>query len=257
MSTLATVAPLPNRRPGSGAKAVRVLEADPDLGAGIEESQFQLAAGFAVARAFEFERGPWRFSPRPDPGGFGALLLEGLMVVRLKAGCRSHIELLGEGDLISPWVGTGPTLTAPSVVTASVVSKTRIALLDRQFAIRTARWPEIHAALMQRLIVRTRRLSLQSAINALSRIEERLDVTLWELANRFGHVTPEAIVLELPITHAQLADMVAARRPSVSIAVARLHEHGRLVRTGRHRWLLRGEPPSALSSLAQQSGLQA
>jgi CRP-like cAMP-binding protein len=257
MSTVATVTGSLQEQARTGAKAVRVLDADPDLGAGIEESQFQLAAGFAVARAFELDRGPWRFSPPPDPGGFGALVLDGLIVIRVGAGTRSHVELLGEGDLISPWVRTCPSLTAPSLVTASVVSRARIALLDRHFAVRTARWPELHAALMHRLIMRSRRLSLQSAINALPRIEERLDVTLWELGYRFGRVTPDGVALELPITHAQLADMVAARRPSVTLAAARLREHGRLVRRGRHRWLLLGEPPSALSQLTRKNGRQA
>ena len=176
-------------------------------------------------------------------------------MIRINADTRGHIELLGPGDVIGPWVGSGQELTLPSVPTTAVVSKARIALLDRRFAIRTARWPEIHAALMHRLIVRARRGSLQSAINALSRIEERLEVTLWELAYRFGRVTPDGIMLDLPLTHSQMAEMVAAQRPSVSTAFTRLQDHGRIVHAARHRWLLLGEPPSTLSSLAQQTGL--
>lgn len=235
--------------------AARVLDVDPDLGAGIPAAEWPLAVAASLAPTFAFARGPWRFAPRPDPGGFGALLLEGLIVVRIHAETRSHIELLGEGDVISPWVGTGQELTLPTVVTAAVVSAARVAMLDRRFALRTGRWPEIHAALFQRLIVRTRRLSLQSAINALSRIEDRLEVTLWELALRFGRVTPDGIALDLPLTHSQVADMVAAQRPSVSTAFARLQDHGRIASVARHRWLMLGEPPSMLSSLAQQSGL--
>ncbi len=235
--------------------SVLVLEADPDLGSVIDKVQWQLAVAASLAPAFELERGPWRFSPRPDAGALGALVLEGLIVIRINAETRAHVELLGPGDVIGPWVGSGQELTLPSVPTTSVVSKARIALLDRRFALRTARWPEIHAALMHRLIVRARRLSLQSAINALSRIEERLEVTLWELSYRFGRVTPDGIMLDLPLTHSQMADMVAAQRPSVSTAFTRLQDHGRIVHAARHRWLLLGEPPSALSALAQQTGL--
>jgi len=248
---------LPREPSGAAGRAVPVIEVDPDLGAGIDESQWQLALRMAIAPAFEFERGPWHFSPPPDPGGLGALVLEGMLVIRIAAGTRAHIELIGEGDVISPWVGSGPDLALPSDVTASVMTKARIALLDRGFALRTARWPEIHAGLIQRVIVRSRRLSLQSAINALSRIDERLEVTLWGLAARFGRVTPEGVVLDLPITHSQLAEMVAAQRPSVSTAVARLQTRGRVVRQARHRWLLCGEPPSTLSVLARQTGLHA
>lgn len=236
--------------------AVRVLEADPDLGTGLDPEQWRQAAAASLAPVFEFERGPWHFAPPPDPASFGALLLQGQLVVRIEVDTRSHLELLGPGDLISPWVSAGPELTLPSVVTSSVVLRARIALLDRRFAVRTARWPELHAALMRRLIIRSRRLSLQSAINALSRIEERLEVTLWELAYRFGRVTPEGTMLDLPLTHSQVAEMVAAQRPSVSTALARLQDHGRVVHVARHRWLLRGEPPSTLSSLARQSGLE-
>src|SRR4249920_4166328 len=104
----------------------RVLELDPGLGAGIPEAERPLAVGASLAPTFDFDRGPWRFAPRPDPGGFGALLLEGLIVIRIHAETRSHIELLGEGDVVSPWVGTGQELTLPTVVTASVVSRARV-----------------------------------------------------------------------------------------------------------------------------------
>jgi CRP-like cAMP-binding protein len=244
-------------RSATTPRAVRVLEADPDLGAGIPRSQWELATSASTAPSFEFERGPWRFAPTPEPGGFGALILEGLILIRIDAGTRSHIEMLGAGDVISPWVGTGPELSTPSVLTASVVARARVALLDRRFALRTARWPEIHAGLIQRCIERSRRLSLQSAINALPRIEERVEVTLWELAYRFGRVTREGIVVDLPISHSQLADIVAAQRPSVSTAVVRLEDQGQISRTARRTWLLRGAPPAMLSSLARQSGLEA
>jgi len=239
------------------ATAVRVLDADPDLGAGIDRAEWQAAVTVSAAPGFEFERGPWRFFPPPEPGGFGALILEGLILIGIDAGTRSHIEMLGSGDVISPWVGTGAELSSPSLVTASVVSRARIALLDRRFALRTARWPEIHAALIGRCIERARRLSLQSAINALPRIEERVEASLWELAYRFGRVTRKGIVVDLPISHSQLADIVAAQRPSVSTAVVRLEDQGRIVRTARRTLLLRGEPPAMLSSLARQSGLEA
>jgi CRP/FNR family cyclic AMP-dependent transcriptional regulator len=236
---------------------VRVLDEDPDLGTGIDSADWELALAAAVAPTLDFDRGVWRFSPPPDHGAFGALVLTGMIVITINTGVRSHLELLGEGDLINPWVRMGEDLAIPSVVNASVVKRLRIALLDRRFAMRTARWPEIHAALIHRLIVRTRRLSLQAAINAVPRVDERLELTLWELAYRFGRVTRGGIAFELPITHAQLADMIAAQRPSVSIALGRLQARDIAVRTERHRWLLPGEPPPILSSLARQSGLTA
>jgi len=249
--------PVDTKRSATTSRVVRVLEADPDLGAEIPRAQWELAATASAAPGFEFERGPWRFEPPPEPGSFGALIIEGMMLIRIDAGTRSHIELLGPGDVVSPWVGTGADLSAPTELTASVLARARVALLDRRFALRTARWPEVHAGLIQRCIDRSRRLSLQSAINALPRIEERVEVTLWELAYRFGRVTREGIVVDLPISHSQLADIVAAQRPSVSTAVIRLEEQGQISRTARRTWLLRGAPPAMLSALARQTGLEA
>jgi len=238
------------------ATVIRVLEEDPELGSGIPREQWQLALAAAVAPAFDVERGPWKFFPPPDPAGLGAVVVTGMIVVRVDAGTRAHIELLGTGDIISPWVRSGYELAIPSDLSALVVSPVRVAVLNRAFALRTARWPEIHAGVVHRLIVRTRRLSLQAAINSVSRIEERLELTLWELAYRFGRVTREGIVVDLPLTHSQLADLVAAQRPSVSTAIGRLQAHGRVVRADRHRWLLRGEAPTMLENLARQSGVR-
>jgi CRP/FNR family transcriptional regulator, cyclic AMP receptor protein len=232
-------------------QTVRVLDIDPDLAEGIDANQRGLAARHAVARVIDVQRGPWQFPPLQS-GGLGALILKGLIIVRVQfAGVRGHVELLGEGDLVRPWLGIGTEVTAPCVVTADVLSGLQVALLDRPFALRTARWPEIIDALMQRLLVRSRILSMQSAINSLPRIEERLETTLWQLAYRFGHVTREGIILELPITHLQLAEIVSAQRPSVTIALTRLRERGNVTLLRRHQWLLRGEPPQLAVPVAR------
>jgi hypothetical protein len=69
---------------------------------------------------------------------------------------------------------------------------------------------------------------VQSAINSLPRIEERIELTLWQLAYRFGHVSRDGIKLDLPLAHSQLAEMVCAQRPSVSTALTRLRNRGRI-----------------------------
>jgi hypothetical protein len=43
----------------------------------------------------------------------------------------------------------------------------------------------------------------------------------------------------------------------VSLALGRLQARGSVIRAGRNQWLLRGEPPELLASLAAQAGLQA
>lgn len=254
---LLTTAPEHRRQHVAKRPRARVLELDPELGNALEPEQWRPAADAATAPVFRHERGEWRFFPTPDRASFGALVLGGLILVRLEVGGRAHLELLGEGDLVSPWTGVDADLPLPTIVTARVVADVRLALLDRRFAVRTAAWPEIHVALMHRSIARARRLSLQSAINSLPRIDERVELTLWQLAERFGRVTPGGVKLHLRLTHSQFAEMVAAQRPSVSVALARLSAAGRVLRRDKDQWLLCGPPPSKLSPLAERNGLSA
>lgn len=144
----------------------------------------------------------------------------------------------------------------PSEVTAQIISPLYLALLDRRFAVRIARRPETQAVLMRRLIARARRLSMQAAINALPRVEERLELTLWRLADRFGRVTPEGIALRLALSHELLGELIAAQRPSVTTALRSMETRQRLLRPARHQWLLRGEPPAGLHSLARKVALR-
>jgi CRP/FNR family cyclic AMP-dependent transcriptional regulator len=230
----------------NGRGLVYVLEVDPDLAAGLDQDQLETARRRSAANEMAFGRGPLFFQP-PDVG-LGALVLEGLILVRVDfAGIRGNIELLGPGDVISPWLGMASEMTSPCAVTARVLTELRVALLDRGFSLRTARWPEIHAALMQRLLARSRMLSMQAAINSVPRIEERIELTLWQLAYRFGRMTRAGIKLHLPLTHTQLAEIVGAQRPSVSTSISRLCGRGRITITARHEWLLLGSPPRQLA----------
>lgn len=237
------------------AGRVPLLEYDPELASGLSGGELRRARELCLAPAFDHARGPWSFFPAPDHGSMGVLILDGLIVVRVETGARAHLELLGQGDVISPWVRLGSEVNVVSVVSSQVVSPVRMVLLDRGFAVRAATWPEIASAVIHRLINRSRRASLQGAINAIPRMDERLEVTLWSLADRYGHVTRDGIKLHLPLTMAQLAEMVAAQRPSVSVAVARLEAQQRIMRPARGSWLLLGEAPSQLAPLVEQSGL--
>jgi CRP/FNR family transcriptional regulator, cyclic AMP receptor protein len=231
----------------SGASPlVGVLEADPDLGTGIAHDQLHRAKRASVARVMEFEGGRLRAQPPDD--GLGGLILDGLLLVRVDfARIRGNVELLGPGDVISPWLGMAGAFTPAGTVTARVLMRLRVAWLDSGFAVRTGQWPEIQASLMRRLLARSRRLSLQSAINSLPRIEERVELTLWQLAYRFGHMSQAGVKLDLPLTHTHLAEMVCAQRPSVSTAITRLRSRGLIVVTARGQWLLSGSLPPQLA----------
>ena len=71
---------------------------------------------------------------------------------------------------------------------------------------------------------------------------------LWHLAGRWGRVRSDGTVLPLRLTHTVLADLVAARRPTVTSALTELARRG-LVRSSGDTWVLSGEPPGELIDL--------
>ena len=85
------------------------------------------------------------------------------------------------------------------------------------------------------------------------RLEDRLRLFVWELADRYGRVTPEGVRLEIGLTHELIGHLVGAHRPSVSVAISRLERDG-LVRRSARGLLLLGSPPSLDETLPPPLG---
>jgi CRP-like cAMP-binding protein len=123
-----------------------------------------------------------------------------------------------------------------------VVEQARLAVLDHRFAARVGPYPEVVAALVGRALQRARTLAVQLAIAHHPRVDHRVLLLFWHLAERWAKVTPAGVHLHVAITHQCLADLVAARRPSVSTGLAQLARDG-LVTPAHPGWLLHGDPP--------------
>jgi hypothetical protein len=235
-------------------RTVHVLEVDPDLGAGIEGDQLVLATGRAVAPLLLYPgTGPWEVDENTidGTGHLGLLIVDGILARGVGVGKRAGIELLGPGDVLRPWVRS--EFAQPDVNWA-VIEPLQIASLDRGFAERVAPWPQIAAAISDRLLLRARALAFHLAVCHLVTVEERLLTILWHFAERWGRVTPQGVVLRLPLTHELLAGVVGARRPPVSTALGALADKG-LVRRGRGgTWILTGPPPQDFTDLHRQLG---
>jgi CRP-like cAMP-binding protein len=75
---------------------------------------------------------------------------------------------------------------------------------------------------------------------------------LWHLAARWGRVRSDGTVLRLRLTHAVLADLVAARRPTVTTALSDLSRRG-LVKTDGETWVLSGDAPGDPLTFAREA----
>ena len=236
-------------------QVVAVLDADPDLGTGLEEKAFEAARRRAVAAVIEVEPPGWDttdVSQRAEPGWLGLFVLDGLLLRRVRVGRRSACELFGPGDLIRPWDTDGEYDPLPISVDWLVLKPTRFAVLDTAFVLRTARWPTINGRIVARVAQRARYLALIQAVTHLPRAYSRLLILFWLLAERWGKVNPQGVHVTLPVTHEVLAMLVGAQRPTVTIALQRLTRAGFLIRERSDRWLLTNE---AIQCLRQPDSL--
>jgi CRP/FNR family transcriptional regulator, cyclic AMP receptor protein len=226
-----------------------VLDDDPELAEAVPEEERDAARRASVAAVMEVPLGLWdarRDADRARPG-FGLLVLGGLLVRRVGLSGRFGAELLAAGDLLRPWEYDGDEALGYET-TWRVLAPTRLAVLDPSWAVRMARFPRIGPELSGRALLRSRRLTTMMAIAQHPRLEERLLMLFWELADRHGRVCPDGVHVDLPLTHELLSHLAAARRPSVSGALTRLAGQRRL-RRNRDGWVLVGKPPNVWSAL--------
>lgn len=220
---------------------VALLDADPDLATGVPPEEMELARNRAVAGVLELEPPGWDPAPvvkRAESGWLGLFVLDGLLLRRVEVGKRSACELFGPTDLIRPWDTDGEYDPLPISVSWLVLKRTRLAVLDTAFMLRTARWPTISSRIVSRVAQRARYLTLTQAVTHLPRAYVRLLILFWLLAERWGKVGTEGVYVTLPLTHEVLAMLIGAHRPTVTIALQRLTRAGFLIRERSDRWLL-------------------
>src|SRR5947209_7803539 len=240
---------LPPARPS--VARVRVLDEDPDLAEAVPAGQRAIASEHCIAPMLTVPRGDWaanRMKVMTD--GIGLLMLDGLIIRRVGIDGRFGAELLGEGDLLRPWQGEDIQSNLPHTTGLKVIEASRVAVLGGDVATRFARYPCLFGALTAKALERSRRLALNMAIIHHPRIDVRVHMLLWHLADRWGRVRRDGITLPLRLTHATIADLVAAQRPSVTMSLSKLADRG-LVSANGGGWLLLGEPPGELLELQE------
>ena len=227
----------------SSARAY-VFDGDVELAELVPAELREAARQASVTTVVDVAPGRWNARREADRArdGYGLLVLEGVLLRRVGAAGRYGAELLAAGDLLRPWEFDGEDSLGFETGWRVLVG-TRLAVLDLAWTERMGRYPKVGPALAGRALSRSRRLTSMMAIAQQPRLDDRLWMLFWELADRYGRVHSDGVHVDLPLTHEVLSHLVAARRPSVSGALTKLAEQGRLSRNGRG-WVLHGEPPA-------------
>src|SRR4051794_17078023 len=223
-----------------------LLELDPGLGELLTEDRRVAAERELRVRMTTFPVGEWdggRLADA-DPTHLGLLLVEGVLAREVVLGDTVSTELLGPGDIVRPWHVEGPPELLPVVVRWNALSGLRLALIDRRTVTALGRYAEVWAVIVDRLSERAQRLAITQAISQLNRVDRRLLALFWHLAERWGRVARDGIAVPLVLSHRLIGELVGARRPTVSTALAELARDGQLVRRDDGTWLLTGEPVS-------------
>lgn len=191
--------------------------------------------------ALKLQRGPWQPAGEPSGSHLGYMVLDGLVGRRVVVPDRGRsLELLGHGDLFSPWQEDSPSF---SQVAWTVIEPSSIAALDETFTAQVREFPELLEALTERALSRSRRIAVSAAIANTVGVEERLLLSLWQLTELWGRKAPGGAVLPFRLSHQTLADLVGARRPTVTLALRNLAQRELLERGESGEWILVGDPP--------------
>lgn len=231
-----------------------VLDADPELGERLPPEEFETARRALLARALVLDPGAWVPSTSWEPDGgrpaLGLLVLDGALLREVTVANRPSTELLGAGDLLRPWDQDADLGTVPVDARWQVLAPAQVAVLDHRFAAAAGRWPELLDALASRGMRRARWLGFQLAVKQITRVEGRVLLLLWGLAERWGVVTPQGVHVRVRLTHEVLGRLVGARRPSVTTAVGALSEEGLIERVA-DGYVLHGDSQTALVRIAR------
>jgi CRP-like cAMP-binding protein len=182
-------------------------------------------------------------------GHLGLLVVDGLLTRDVVLGASTATEIVGRGDILRPADHDGEAAPVPFDIEWTVLDPSLVAVLDRRFAASAGAWPEMLETLMRTAIRRVHSLALHLAVSHLRRVDTRLLVLLWHLADRWGRVEPDGVRVPMRLTHQTLGRLVGAQRPSVTTALKQLGDGGHVARMTDGTWLLRGDPPDTLERI--------
>src|SRR3954447_12947904 len=223
---------------GAALRAASLFDIDAELAERLDERQRAHARSRAIVPIVDLPAGPW--SPAQVGDGatrpFGLMVVEGLALRELLLAGSTATELVGPCDIVALAPSDDALLTASAEWT--VPQAARIAVLDDRLMPILRTWPGVGRVLLDRAARREARLSIHRAIAQLPRVDQRLLAFFAHLAERWGRVGPNGVVIPMHLTHETLGRLIGARRPTVSLALKDLAADDLLRRRGDGAWVL-------------------
>jgi CRP-like cAMP-binding protein len=223
-------------------RSAHVLQIAPDLGSDLDPAAFEEARRLLRVPVVDLPAGDWDpvevcHSPQVRGRAFGCLIASGLIVREVLLAGRPATSLYGPRDLIG--IDDLAESSLPVRSRYAVASPATVIVLDDRFLAGARHWPRVVGRLTDAMAAQVGRGCAHQAVSQLPRVEHRLVALFWHLADRWGHVGPNGITIDLPLTHEALGRLVGARRPTVSLGLQALAEEELLTRrAGGDGWLL-------------------
>jgi CRP/FNR family transcriptional regulator, cyclic AMP receptor protein len=235
----------------SAGARVSVLDADPELARWVTPGEMGAARRDTVVPVLVLNHGEWEPEP-PHACGWrhlGYLVLEGVLARDEELAGSTSTELVGPGELLQPWTEEPDDALLPHRITWTVLEPARVGVLGPTFVASCARWPVVTAALLERAVRQGSRAATLHGICQLSRVDLRLFALFWHLAERWGRVSADGVLLPLRLQHESLGHLIGAKRPTVTLALQRLAEQGLVQRRPDGTWGLPSSPPEELREM--------
>jgi len=224
---------------------VNVLVEDPALARLVSPGRAEAAGARAMAAVISVPHG--RFPTAglaSERGDFGMLIVDGLLIRGVDLTNRASGEVLGAGDVFRV---CGLERDSAASVLPQVgwwgLRPARLAVLDASFTRALSDYPEVVSELASRLWRRSSANIQRLALIQQPNLSVRLQWLLWHLANRFGSIESEGMVLPIPLCHGLLAWLACARRPAVSRSLMQLEREGLVAARDDGTWWLGRQPP--------------
>jgi CRP/FNR family cyclic AMP-dependent transcriptional regulator len=219
---------------------VRLLDVDPELGSRLSGAELARARESAMVPALHLTQGQWDIQQLRRARGvrgevYGFVLASGAITLDVSLGARTATRALARGELIllDGWDND----TLPARWGWTVLEPSTIGVIDERLEVIAQHWPKLMTSLVIRAADQARHAMLQQAISQLPRVEDRLLAAMWSLADARGVVRQDGILVPLSLTHEALAQMVGARRPTVSLGLKALSTRG-LLRATAEGWVI-------------------